>query len=62
MQEILPLLPVPVNVSLRAEKGIKLRELRMEDMQAFGYQLMFNVMDEENEAKEKEEDGEEMLM
>lgn len=61
MQEILPLLPVPVHVSLRAEKGIKLRELRMEDMQAFGYQLIFNVMDEENEAKEKEEDGEEML-
>lgn len=34
----------------------------MEDMQAFGYQLMLNVKDEENEAKEKEEDGEEMLM
>lgn len=61
MQEILPLLSVPVHVSPWAEKGIKLRELRMEDMQAFGYQLMLNVKDEENEAKEKEKDGEEML-
>ncbi|XP_075905590.1 testis-expressed protein 9-like [Nelusetta ayraudi] len=34
----------------------------MEDMQAFGYQLMLNVKDEENEAKEKEEDEEEMLI
>lgn len=34
----------------------------MEDMQAFGYQLMLNVTEEENEAKEKEDEGEEMLM
>lgn len=58
---MLPLLPVLVHVSQWPEKGIKHRERRTKDMQAFGNQLMLNVTDEENEDKEKESDGEEML-
>lgn len=41
---------------------IKPEELRMTEMQASGYQLMLNVIDEENEVKEEEEDEKEIMM
>lgn len=41
---------------------IKEKELRTAEMQPSGYQLMLNVIDEENEVKEEEEDGKEIMM
>lgn len=42
--------------------AIKLEELRMAETQPSGYQLMLNVIDEENEVKEEEEDEKEITM